>query len=93
MGYAILPMHDSFILYQDLEDELKESMEKAFFEMFGVTPNVDLKYRSYEKMHEEGVYQGGICDASLEELIENDSEQGEYGIYNRILNQHQKYFR
>jgi len=93
MGYAILPVHDSFITYQDLEDELDESMKTAFFEMFGVKPNVDLKYRSYEKMHEEGIYQGGICDASLKELAEYESEQGKYGVYFGLLNQHQKYFR
>jgi hypothetical protein len=91
MGYAILPMHDSFIIHQNLENELRESMEKAFFDMFGVKTDVDLKYRSYEKMHEEGVYKRGECNASLEELTEHTSEQGQYSIYNRLLNQHRKY--
>ena len=90
MGYAILPLHDSFIIYQDLEDELKGSMEKAFYEMFGVMTNVDLKYRSYEEMHKEGVYKEGVCDSTIRELFEEASKQGRYGIYNRLLNQHNK---
>jgi hypothetical protein len=93
MGYAILPLHDSFIIYQDLEEELKESMQKAFFEMFGVMTKVDLKYRSYEEMYKEGVYKDSDSDASIEEIFEEASEQGRYGVYNRLLNQHSKYSR
>ncbi len=46
MGYAILPMHDSFIIHHGLEQELKDTMNKAFRDMFDTDITVDLKYNS-----------------------------------------------
>jgi hypothetical protein len=49
MGYAILPVHDSFIIHHGLESELKKAMNNAFYDLFGTKIKVDLKYRSIEE--------------------------------------------
>jgi hypothetical protein len=87
MGYAILPMHDSFIIHHALKDELEEAMDNAFYEMFGVRCKVDLKYNSIEERHKEQGEELEICDASIEELFEDNK----YSTYERFLNQHWKY--
>ena len=46
-GYAILPLHDSFIIHYGCEKALNETMKKAFFDMFDVECKVDLKYDSW----------------------------------------------
>lgn len=43
MGYACLPVHDSFIVHHALADELKEHMELCYQEVIGVAANVDVK--------------------------------------------------
>jgi hypothetical protein len=35
MGYAILPLHDSFIIHHGLKDELQEAMDTSFYEETG----------------------------------------------------------
>jgi hypothetical protein len=91
MGYAILPMHDSFIIHHGLEEELRKAMEDAFFELFGVKCKVNLKYNSIlkrRKIEKEGPK---ICETPLKELLDAFCENGEYGTYFRLLHEHQKY--
>lgn len=40
MGYARLPVHDSFIVHHGLQDELEQIMREAFEEEFGVSGKV-----------------------------------------------------
>ena len=64
-------------------------MEAAFSEEFdGLKCKVDLKYRSYEERQGENNSEPEICEAPLAELLEDDSGQGEYGTYYRLLHQH-----
>ena len=89
MGYAILPLHDSFIIHHALERELRDSMETAFKDMFGVKCKVDLKYNSIKKRLEDPEY--AVTDASDIPLSELLGRQAEYGTYFRLLNDHRKY--
>jgi hypothetical protein len=90
-GYAILPLHDSFIIHHALENELKEAMEKAFYEIFNVKCSIDLKYRSIEKRQEEEEI--GISepdDPSFDEIFESMEP---YSIYYKLLDGHWNYSR
>ena len=87
MGYAILPMHDSFILHHGLEDELRESMNEAFKVMFGVSCRIDLKYNSIDKRHTEETDEPDVNDMDLHELVESFEE---YKTYEELLNEHRR---
>lgn len=41
MGYACLPVHDSFIVHHDMRDVLEDTMKAAFKDMFGVESKVE----------------------------------------------------
>ena len=41
---AVLPMHDSFIMKNGYEADLKASMQQHFNQMFGKTINIDMEY-------------------------------------------------
>lgn len=82
MGYAILPMHDSFILHHGLEHELQQAMYDASKGQFGVGFKTDIKYRSIE---EQGPQEPTICEATLVELFSEDTE---YQTYETLLQQH-----
>jgi hypothetical protein len=81
MGYAILPLHDSFIIHHGLEDELMNAMNQAFKEQFNVNAKVDIKYRSISRRQEreQGNDDGGL---DLEQLLRLKQP---YSIYFRIL--------
>lgn len=89
MGYAILPLHDSFIIHHALERELRDSMEAAFKDMFGVKCKVDLKYNSIKKrLGQEGEKNKDVSKMSLQSLI---AWRAEYGTYFKLLDDHRKY--
>lgn len=101
MGYAVLPLHDSFILHHGLERELEEEMSKAFYDMFQVEPKIDLKYNSITKRNEEDkdirMAQGmseeeaadpGVYDVPFDKRWEDQGEAGPYGTYYKHLNAH-----
>jgi hypothetical protein len=90
-GYAILPMHDSFIIHHGLEGELKKAMKDAFLKELGIPCNVDLKYSSISERQKEDGQPERPCDASIKELLDDHSEDGDRGAYHRYLNQHRKY--
>jgi hypothetical protein len=48
---AILPIHDSFILHHGLEQSLRDAMNMAFKDMFGLDSKIDLKYNSITERH------------------------------------------
>ncbi|NPD20779.1 hypothetical protein [Alterinioella nitratireducens] len=41
MGYACLPVHDSFIVHHDMRDVLEDTMKAVFKDMFGVENKVE----------------------------------------------------
>ncbi|GAA0310682.1 hypothetical protein [Rhodovulum strictum] len=41
MGYACLPVHDSFIVHHDMRDVLEDTMKAVFRDMFGVESKVE----------------------------------------------------
>ena len=87
MGYAILPMHDSFIIHHGLEAELREAMERAFVDMFGVSCRVDLKYNSIiERRKEHG---GGSVECKLT-LRQIHEKYQAYSRHETLLNEHRK---
>lgn len=43
MGYACLPVHDSFIVHHEMKDVLDDTMKAAFKDMFGVENKVDVE--------------------------------------------------
>ncbi|WP_425074990.1 hypothetical protein [Sagittula sp. S175] len=43
MGYACLPVHDSFIVHHEMRDVLEDTMTAVFKDMFGVENRVDFK--------------------------------------------------
>ena len=82
-------MHDSFILHHGLENELNEAMGAAFSEEFeGLKCKVDLKYRSIENRMEKKDSETEICDMPLRDLLQTDSD---YGNYFHLLHQHWQY--
>lgn len=85
IGYPALPLHDSFVVHHGLEGELKETMNRAFHEIFGVDGKVDLKYRSIDKREKEerenGTYVEGPFDTGNLDAIFDDG----YGKYDRAM--------
>jgi len=41
MGYACLPVHDSFIVHHGMQDVLTDIMKATFADMFGAVGEVD----------------------------------------------------
>lgn len=67
-------------------------MNKVFKAMFDVNIKVDLKYNSIkERQKQDGSDKPNICKLTLPELLDDISEDDEYGIYNKLLNPFRKY--
>lgn len=98
MGYAILPLHDSFIIHHGLEQELKDAMNEAFKDLFGVESKVDLKYNTIKvrqkeseyinSFNEDPDYDPNICPTDINELFE---EMKCSSTFNDLLQDHYKY--
>jgi len=73
-GYAILPLHDSFIIHHGCEEALNISMRKAFYDVFGVECEVDLKYNSMSKRFEESAEYKSMKKRFQEKEEEYDPE-------------------
>lgn len=88
-GFAILPLHDSFIIHHGCEGTLNESMKKAFYNMFGVECQVDLKYNTWDVRAEEDReynFESTYREYSLEEIIDlNTGATGNYRTYSSLL--------
>lgn len=100
MGYAVLPMHDSFILHHGLEQELHEVMRKAFYENLGQEIGVGVKFRSIAERQKAEMRQrkreGKTEDIDIGEILANQggglkeilAEEAKYSIYNKFLRAH-----
>ena len=87
MQYAILPLHDSFIIHHGWEVISKKTMKKAFREVFGCTPKVDLKYHSLEewkKEHPPDPNQGHF----KVDFKKAAAERVPYSVYHQLLDEH-----
>lgn len=87
MTYAILPLHDSFVIHHGLEETLKETMENAFLEMFGCPIRVDLKYNSLEKWREERPPNPRPRPLKVN-FKKIAAERVPYSIYHSLLDEH-----
>jgi hypothetical protein len=88
-GYAILPLHDSFIIHHGLEEDLKEMMDKAFREMFGCSVRVDLKYNSLEKSREKKPPRPpGEIVVFNKTMMEIVAAQKPFSTYHSLLSEH-----
>jgi hypothetical protein len=65
MGYACLPVHDSFIVHHGMQDVLTDTMKAAFADMFGVVGETDFDMGLGEAV--EGA--GEPIDANIDELL------------------------
>ena len=88
MRYPILPVHDSFIIHHGLEQELKDCMNKAFRDRFGVNIQVDLKFNSITERQKRDGNKPYVCDESIIDIIEDEKE---YSIYYNLLDQFRRY--
>jgi len=50
MGYACLPVHDSFIVHHEMRDVLEDTMKAVFRDMFGVENEVDFEMGDGEQV-------------------------------------------
>lgn len=53
MGYACLPVHDSFIVHHGLEGELLDSMTQAFCRRYGVEPRIKIVKKKAESVEDD----------------------------------------
>jgi|GEM_PF-2711157 hypothetical protein len=65
MGYACLPVHDSFIVHHAMQDILTNTMKAAFKDMFGVEGQTDSEMGLGEAI--EGA--GGLVEVDVETLL------------------------
>lgn len=65
MGYACLPVHDSFIVHHGMQDVLTDTMKATFEDMFGVVGETASDMGIGETV--EGI--GEPIDANIEELV------------------------
>ena len=94
-NYPVLPLHDSFILHHNLEQELKLVMDQAFKEVLETDRKieVDLKFNSTKiKMYPEEC-ESGPCETPLSKLLEMYSERGPCKAYYKLLSQFREYRR
>jgi hypothetical protein len=87
MPYAILPLHDSFIIHHGWEESLKETMDKAFQEMFGCSVRVDLKYNSLASWKEEHPPDPNQRHYKVD-FEKVAAERVPYSTYHGLLNEH-----
>jgi hypothetical protein len=86
-NYAILPMHDSFIIHHGLEQSLRDSMNKAFKDLFGVDCKIDLKYHSIEERNKLRGNEPSECTLGYYEIMDKEKP---YGTYWSLLNEHRR---
>ncbi|TBA43655.1 hypothetical protein ELH62_15315 [Rhizobium ruizarguesonis] len=75
MGYPCLPVHDSFIIHHDLEDELQSAMHESFHKRTGI------QVKTKAKKHDYADLANGALDMS-DPLI---ALTGPYSGYNKRL--------
>jgi hypothetical protein len=89
MQYAILPLHDSFVIHHGWESFLKKTMQKAFREVFGCTPKVDLKYHSLAEWTREHPPDPNQRHYHVD-FKKVAAEKVPYSVYHQLLNEHWK---
>jgi hypothetical protein len=97
-GYAVLPLHDSFIIHHGEEKNLLNAMRKAFFEVMGCKTMIDVKYNSLEDWrrgreplpmprNKEEWEKWEKLQPRLKDAL---AAQVPYSTYYRLLNEHWK---
>jgi hypothetical protein len=91
--YAVLPLHDSFIVHHGLEESLLNTMQQAFFDVMGCDSKIEVKYNSLE------IWQKGRIPLpmpkDMEELRKRQprlkevlAERVPYSVYHQLLDEH-----
>jgi hypothetical protein len=83
--FAILPMHDSFIVHHGMESFLQEQMNKAFEDLMGMKCRVDLKYNSISERHKALNGATEVVNTSLRDLLRMQRLQS---VYEDLLSEH-----
>lgn len=83
--YAVLPLHDSFVVHHGLEDTLKESMQQAFLEVLGCETKIDLKYNSLEERRKEFPPKPGHYKVDFAEVR---AAKVPFSTYHNLLTEH-----
>ncbi|MEL6884275.1 MAG: hypothetical protein AAFP87_07180 [Pseudomonadota bacterium] len=83
MGYACLPVHDSFIVHHEMQDVLTNAMKAVFEDMFGVVGVTDFDIGIGEVV--EGT--GEPIDANVEDLLNPTGYQGRLQAFRAMREQ------
>ena len=83
IGYACLPVHDSFIVHHGMQDVLTDTMKAAFKDMFGVVGETDFDMGLGEAV--EGT--GEPIDANIEELLGPTGYEGRLQAFREMREQ------
>ncbi|MBK6741721.1 MAG: hypothetical protein IPG66_01615 [Hydrogenophilales bacterium] len=70
LGAIVLPVHDSFIVRNSYEDELKQVMENVFVEQFGIKAKHKTKDNIYELNSKKNNNANMFVEESLAEIYE-----------------------
>jgi hypothetical protein len=85
--YAVLPLHDSFIIHHGFVGHLLDAMEQAFFETFGCKSKVDLKYDSADEWRREHPPKQGHFEVNFAKVR---AAEAPYSTYHTLLREHWK---
>lgn len=83
MGYACLPVHDSFIVHHEMQDMLTDTMKAVFEDMFGVVGETDFDMGLGEVV--EG--SGEPIDANIEDLLSPTGHEGRLQAFREMREQ------
>ena len=68
MGYACLPVHDSFIVHHGLEKDLLDAMTSAFSTRYGIEPAIKITKRTMQATEDNHLFLPLDVDEILEAL-------------------------
>jgi hypothetical protein len=83
--YAVLPLHDSFIIHHGFVYHLQDSMEQAFSDAFGCKTKVDLKYDSAVEWKKEHPPTQRHMEVNLAKI---HAAEVPYSTYHNLLDEH-----
>ncbi|KQI67603.1 hypothetical protein AN189_14930 [Loktanella sp. 3ANDIMAR09] len=83
MGYACLPVHDSFIVHHEMQDVLTDTMKAVFKDMFGSVGETDFDMGIGEAV--SGI--GEPIDVNMEDLLAPTGHAGRLQAYQLMREQ------
>lgn len=86
-NYAILPLHDSFIIHHGLETGLQEAMNEAFKAEFEVDAKVEIKFNTLDLRNKNKQTAPAECTLSLREIM---MKYKPWSIHEGLLEEHRR---